>query len=1163
MERKYIAFISYRHAERDSAVAKQLHTLIERYTIPRKLRKAGKKLGLVFRDEEELPISSNLSDDICTALDNAQYLIVLCSKNTCQSPWVTREIEYFLSHHDQQHTLAVLASGEPVDVFPKAITVRREPDGSLVDVEPLAIDVRADTVAGSCRKLKKEIFRLYAALIGCPYDALVQRQQRRRRRQLATVLGVVFAVVSGFLAVTLVKNHQIDLKNQELAGLNQSLEEKNDELAEQKAAVQLRESELLTEKAWTAIAAGDYQAALENLIPALPNRQEERPYYAPAEQALSQALGIYDPDRADYELFGTDIRQDSPIAAYEIHPDGQFILTLDDFGVLRCYASSDGSLRWTQPVTDDSAILSDPQLLLSPQQDCIFAHVESRLLCLNWEGEELWSRSDFSTASPLYLSPDEELLLCRTLRFSEEDWSLESHCFYVLSAQTGDILHRFDMEDSDGVSDTENGIPEYHFYDNYSTAYRACAFSSDSKLFACAYACEADDGRVSIRYILLDLETMEVRDLCSRPGRGERYEEGQLTDLVFAGEDRQLLALWGLNDGSTAARLDCIDLSDGTLLWQSDTPTEEDYPFLASAPLFLTWGPEELFVARGRHVYALDPATGEHRGTTVLRSELCSLEALDSGYHSLVCADGRYTMAALIESEAVCFDTYLFFPSLDLGPVTGAKLWNGGALDPYLGEDVTEGLLPAAREGADGYTLVQTDAQSLSVRRLVYRGDLLPLENVSSPVAIDYFLEARTLEVGERWLNIGPLRLAEEDGSWRSQFSNYVDTGDADAALSVWNAHLDELLESFEGSDPNEWLSSAGFYVQLDRLGQEDPQLIPIGSGSLLNELYFLSDNSGYLQVSAQRDLVLCYRDGREEILFKNEDLPREEDTLLDYSQYIFAQETQNDGRLLSAALGKGELIFWLDGQNETHVPLPAELNACLDLGGDNIYRALGLSANGYVLIPDYPEAAGDRGVTGRGCAVYDVAGGQWQLFALENAHSMNTAEDRPWLILVDQEGQINIYDIPSGELLHSFSPNIPLNSIEVHALVPGEDVMALLTGDGQLFLYDITDGALLFQGDTGMSDLSGSLQIKTDPAQRRLYLWETGDSSDPGLCLDMDSWTEIARIPGLLYYDSDQDLLYLCRQDPDNLCDAIFTARPLQREELVARAEELLAPFA
>ena len=54
MERSYIAFISYKHTEHDAAIAKQVHTLIENYIIPRSLRKDTKKLGIVFRHHETL-----------------------------------------------------------------------------------------------------------------------------------------------------------------------------------------------------------------------------------------------------------------------------------------------------------------------------------------------------------------------------------------------------------------------------------------------------------------------------------------------------------------------------------------------------------------------------------------------------------------------------------------------------------------------------------------------------------------------------------------------------------------------------------------------------------------------------------------------------------------------------------------------------------------------------------------------------------------------------------------------------------------------------------------------------------------------------------------------------------------------------------------------------
>ena len=96
---KYAAFISYCHRELDSAVAARLHTLLERFRIPRELAKArgSKTVGRVFRDREELPISGDLAGSIREALDAADFLIVVCTPDTPKSFWVQKEIEYFLS----------------------------------------------------------------------------------------------------------------------------------------------------------------------------------------------------------------------------------------------------------------------------------------------------------------------------------------------------------------------------------------------------------------------------------------------------------------------------------------------------------------------------------------------------------------------------------------------------------------------------------------------------------------------------------------------------------------------------------------------------------------------------------------------------------------------------------------------------------------------------------------------------------------------------------------------------------------------------------------------------------------------------------------------------------------------------------------------------------
>ena len=159
MERqKYCAFISYRHVSPDSDIAKALHTAIETYGIPGSIKKqtGRKKMGKVFRDQEELPLSADLGADIEAALDASDWLICVCSPRYLESRWCLREAEYFLQHKGRNRILAVLAEGEPSDSFPEALCWDVSENGERIPVEPLAADLRGATPAESRKKLRSE-----------------------------------------------------------------------------------------------------------------------------------------------------------------------------------------------------------------------------------------------------------------------------------------------------------------------------------------------------------------------------------------------------------------------------------------------------------------------------------------------------------------------------------------------------------------------------------------------------------------------------------------------------------------------------------------------------------------------------------------------------------------------------------------------------------------------------------------------------------------------------------------------------------------------------------------------------------------------------------------------------------------------------------------------
>ena len=172
-ERSYKAFISYRHKPLDMETAKKLHKRIERFTVPAELRKNGeKKPGLVFRDQDELPIANNLSENIRTALDHSEFLIVICSPDTPASVWVQREITYFLSHHSRDKVLAMLVAGEPDQSFPPQLTEIRDDSGDILErIEPLAANIVADSAGKRNRLFKTESLVLTSYLNDGPFGS--------------------------------------------------------------------------------------------------------------------------------------------------------------------------------------------------------------------------------------------------------------------------------------------------------------------------------------------------------------------------------------------------------------------------------------------------------------------------------------------------------------------------------------------------------------------------------------------------------------------------------------------------------------------------------------------------------------------------------------------------------------------------------------------------------------------------------------------------------------------------------------------------------------------------------------------------------------------------------------------------------------------------------
>ena len=218
-EFKYSAFISYRHTPQDKKWAKWLINTLETFKVPKELVKAGhpKRLGKIYRDEDEFVATANLSDHIVEALKSSQYLIVICSKDTPNSKWVDQEIKAFRDLGREENILALLVEGEPRESFPKELWV----DVNGNRIEPVAADVRPRSDQKTKETKDQALMRLIAGIVGCSFDELRRRDKiRTQRRRRNTGISIVTLVTTLSVLFMGYRSESLNNLNQQKADLS-------------------------------------------------------------------------------------------------------------------------------------------------------------------------------------------------------------------------------------------------------------------------------------------------------------------------------------------------------------------------------------------------------------------------------------------------------------------------------------------------------------------------------------------------------------------------------------------------------------------------------------------------------------------------------------------------------------------------------------------------------------------------------------------------------------------------------------------------------------------------------------------------------------------------------------------------------------------------------
>ena len=625
LERSYIAFISYRHQPLDREAAIRVQKRIENYIVPKELREktGSRKLGFCFRDEDELPASSSLNDSIYYALDHSKFLIVICTPDLPLSKWCEAEIKYFLKTHDRDHVLAVLADGTPDVSFSPYMLHDYDEEGNIIkDWEPLAANIDGKNHTINNRAFKKEIVRLCAAMIGCPFDELWQRERRARmQRYMAVAVGIV-VVMAVFLGVVMNRNAQISAANEqitaqndqiirqnnELTEKNTQIEEQKNQIEEQNEDLQRQLSAVLVDSGRQKLEAYDVKGALSDGLEALKSDDPDV-YDHRAEKLLADALGVY---QADTFQTDTVYEQAADITGIYCGEKTNLIIIVDEDGNVRALDPSTYTMIWEYNCDD-----AHPMVYEAKDGACILCKSTREVCALSPEdGSVIWSRKQFNGSTYQGISDDGSI-------FAIVDTASEAYSTSEYTPVYTIFLDTKDGSEIGRVLISEEG----KYYIDLHTAFiglvTSGAFSPDKKKFSMFYAAEDPEKdssdyreRELCLFCEIDLTTMTKRDItcfpCGLASLSYGFSYSEDSDKLFT-------AFYSGNDGAIRTALypegtksDTVVENKRTHSWKAYLSlyagfAGSDYIALANAKVFpfeefyLVISTDELCVARNEN----------------------------------------------------------------------------------------------------------------------------------------------------------------------------------------------------------------------------------------------------------------------------------------------------------------------------------------------------------------------------------------------------------------------------------------------------------------------------------------------------------------------------------------------------------------------------------
>lgn len=598
---RYDAFISYRHSELDKFVAENLHKQLEAFRMPKSVAKKreGQKnrIERVFRDKEELPLTSDLNDPIMTALHNSEWLIVICSPRLRESLWCKKEIETFVNLRGRERVLAVLIEGEPAESFPDELLYRIEkktnPDGTVeeikIPVEPLAADVRGKTKKEVLKAMKTEVLRLCAGMFRLNYDDLRQRHKEQRNKRIMTMvsLGAVacllFAIFCGVIALNL---HD---KNQKIQALADTVLEQHEELKYNQALS-------MSELSLRYLEEGNRGEAIRTATQALTEVDYlSMPYTPEAHFALAESLGVY--DTGDKYVADYQIETDGMIWSMAISPDMDTVAIHDSTYSVLLYDLQNEEVI---DVLQSNIFLEDYYAFLGDNRFIYIEEVTNTISVYDISSREVVEQFDFEGASSITVSTHGNYFAIRKL-----------DTYYIYDGNTLELIGQNESIEANAGK----------------------CYISDDGILACEYSRQEDQSSM---VQLTDISTMQV---CANYD----LEGKELVDIV-AWDNKAYIISNQMNDTHTMINgyVTAVDTQSGSLLWENVYENN----WINQIKLSVGESAKDLIITTETTAVLMDMETGNIDMFLSLPSAVVRIQTYeDQNAFLLLCKDGEVISA--------------------------------------------------------------------------------------------------------------------------------------------------------------------------------------------------------------------------------------------------------------------------------------------------------------------------------------------------------------------------------------------------------------------------------------------------------------------------------------------------------------------------------------